>query len=134
LNKINQSRSKLSADINLSFWDQISFIGLAPPKYHSFSINFYKPAFTQVLSLFFIFKIGDFKIPLYPHLQKKFVNIISFDIFFICTYIGQAKFPYVGSILGSSQFSVLPQLPPKTMLGLKEVKNRLENKQLALVI
>jgi len=47
---------------------------------------------------------------------------------------GQAKFPYVGSILGSSQFSVLPQLPPKTMLGLKEVKNRLENKQLALVI
>jgi len=35
---------------------------------------------------------------------------------------GQAKFPDGGWILGSSQLSVLPQLPPKTMLGLKEVK------------
>jgi len=35
---------------------------------------------------------------------------------------GQAKFPDGGSILGSSQFSILPQLPPKTMLGLKVVK------------
>jgi len=35
---------------------------------------------------------------------------------------GQAKFPDGGSVLGSSQFSVLPQLPPKTMLSLKEVK------------
>jgi hypothetical protein len=31
---------------------------------------------------------------------------------------GQAKFPDGGL----SQFSVLPQLPPKTMLGFKEVK------------
>jgi len=34
----------------------------------------------------------------------------------------QAKFPDGGSILGSSQFSVLPQLPPKMMLSLKEAK------------
>jgi len=26
---------------------------------------------------------------------------------------GQAKFPYGGSVLGSSQFSILPQLPQK---------------------
>jgi len=36
--------------------------------------------------------------------------------------LGQAKFPDDGSILGLSQFSVLPQLPPKTILWLKEVK------------
>jgi len=35
---------------------------------------------------------------------------------------GQAKFPHGGSVLGSSQFPVLPRLPPKMMLGLKEVK------------
>jgi len=35
---------------------------------------------------------------------------------------GQAKFPDGGSVLGSSQFSILPQLPQKTMLGLKGIK------------
>jgi hypothetical protein len=35
---------------------------------------------------------------------------------------GQAKFAFGGSILGSSQFTPLPQLPLKTMLGLKVVK------------
>jgi len=35
---------------------------------------------------------------------------------------GQAKFPNGGSVLDSSQFSILLQLPPKTMLGLKVVK------------
>jgi hypothetical protein len=35
---------------------------------------------------------------------------------------GQAKFPDGGSVLGSSQFSILPQLPLKTMLSLKGVK------------
>jgi len=34
----------------------------------------------------------------------------------------QAKFAYSGSILGSSQFTLLPQLPLKTMLILKVVK------------
>jgi hypothetical protein len=43
-------------------------------------------------------------------------NYRAFHIF------GQAKFPDGGSVLGSSQFSVLPQLLPKMMLGLKEVK------------
>ncbi len=43
---------------------------------------------------------------------------------------GQAKFPGFGLILGTSQFSVLPQLPPHFKRG----QNQLENKQLALLI
>jgi hypothetical protein len=35
---------------------------------------------------------------------------------------GQAKFPDGGSVLGSSQFTQLPQLPLKTTLNLKVVK------------
>jgi len=35
---------------------------------------------------------------------------------------GQAKFPDGVSALGSSQFSILPQLPPKTMLASKGAK------------
>jgi len=35
---------------------------------------------------------------------------------------GQAKFAYGGSILGLSQLSILPQLPPKIMLDSKVVK------------
>jgi len=35
---------------------------------------------------------------------------------------GQAKCPDGGSVLDSSQFSVLPQVPPNKMLGLKEIK------------
>jgi len=35
---------------------------------------------------------------------------------------GQAKFAYGGSILGLRQFTLLPQLPLKMMLGLKVVK------------
>ena len=35
---------------------------------------------------------------------------------------GQAKFLDGGSILSASQFFVLPQLHPKTMCSLKEVK------------
>jgi hypothetical protein len=48
---------------------------------------------------------------------KKFENHFNID------YFGKAElFPDGGSVLGSSQFSELPQLPPKTMLSLKEVK------------
>jgi len=36
--------------------------------------------------------------------------------------IGRAKFAYGGLILGSRQFTLLPQLPLKTMLNLKGVK------------
>jgi len=44
-----------------------------------------------------------------------------------CSYrvfqrFGQAKFADSGSILGSSQFTQLPQLPEKMMLDLKKVK------------
>jgi len=35
---------------------------------------------------------------------------------------GQAKFAYGGSILGSNQFTLLPQLPLKTVQVLKVVK------------
>ena len=35
---------------------------------------------------------------------------------------GQAKFPNGGSVLGSSQFKILHQLPLKMMLGSKVVK------------
>jgi len=36
--------------------------------------------------------------------------------------VGQAKFPNCHSVLGSSQFSKLPQLPLKMMLDLEVVK------------
>jgi len=36
---------------------------------------------------------------------------------------GQAKFAYGGSILGSGQFTLMAQLPLKTMLDFKVVKN-----------
>jgi len=35
---------------------------------------------------------------------------------------GQAKFPLGGLVLGSSQFSLLPQLLQKTILNSKEVQ------------
>jgi len=35
---------------------------------------------------------------------------------------GKAKFPDGGLVLGSSQFSILPQLPPKILLDSKVVK------------
>ncbi len=41
---------------------------------------------------------------------------------------GQAKFAYGGSILGSSQFTLLPQLPVKAMVDLKVVKIDSEDK------
>jgi len=47
---------------------------------------------------------------------------------------GQAKFPDVGSILGSSQFTLLPQLPPKIMRYSKAVKIKLKNNHLASLI
>jgi len=48
--------------------------------------------------------------------QKNVGNYRAFHRF------GQAKFPDGGSVLGSSQFSILPQLPLKNVLGLKVVK------------
>jgi len=35
---------------------------------------------------------------------------------------GQAKFPYGGLVLGSSQISLLPKLPQKMTVSLKVVK------------
>jgi len=47
---------------------------------------------------------------------------------------GIAKFAYSGSILGSSQFTLLPQLPLKNNAQFKSVQNRLKNEQLASLI
>jgi len=51
---------------------------------------------------------------------------VKIEIFCYCYRVfhrfGQAKIPDGGSVLGSSQFSILPQLPLKMMLGLKVVK------------
>jgi hypothetical protein len=47
---------------------------------------------------------------------------LDVDVIQSVSQIWQAKFPDGGLVLGSSQFSVLPQLPPKMMLGLKEEK------------
>jgi hypothetical protein len=38
------------------------------------------------------------------------------------TYFGKAKLAYGGSVLGSSKFTLLPQLPLKMILDLKVVK------------
>ncbi len=38
------------------------------------------------------------------------------------TYLGKLNFPNGGSVLGSSQFSILPQLPQNIMLNSKVVK------------
>jgi len=46
-------------------------------------------------------------------------NIATHAVFHI---LGEAKFAYGGEILGSSQFTLLPDLPLKMMLGLKVVK------------
>jgi len=57
---------------------------------------------------------------LIPHCKsngkKKFQTVIQSENF------GQAKFSQGGSVLGSSQFSLLPKLPLKMMLNLKVVK------------
>ncbi len=47
---------------------------------------------------------------------------------------GQAKFAYGGSILSSSQFTLLPQLPLKTTLNLKVVQIDFENNHLTSLI
>jgi hypothetical protein len=47
---------------------------------------------------------------------------------------GKAKFANCGLILGSSQFSLLPQRPLKMTLAMKVVLNRLKNKHLATLI
>jgi len=57
---------------------------------------------------------------LYKKLQSKTSKLFCYYRAF--HQFGQAKFPDGGSILGSRQFSILPQQPLKMMLGLKVVK------------
>jgi len=61
------------------------------------------------------------------HLAKKTEVTFSLHCVYLERYrafhrYGQAKFPDGGSVLGSSQFSVLPQLPPKQSSVKEEVK------------
>jgi len=48
----------------------------------------------------------------------------------VCHGFGKAKFANGGSILGSSQFTLLSQLPLKTMHDIKSGQNQLENNHL----
>jgi len=61
---------------------------------------------------------GNFSISLTSFLQKFFL------VHFYKAFhgFGQVRFAYGGSILGSSKFTLLPQLPLKTVLDLKVVK------------
>jgi hypothetical protein len=49
------------------------------------------------------------------------INYYSVKYYRAFYRFGQAKFAYVGLISSSSQFTLLPQLPPKMMLDLKMV-------------
>jgi hypothetical protein len=51
-----------------------------------------------------------------------FKNILSLSSYRAFHGFGQAKYAYGGSILGLSQFTLLPQLPPKTLLDFKVEK------------
>jgi len=60
---------------------------------------------------------------------------LLFKVLQSISQIWHAKFLNDGLALGSSKFSVLPQLSPKMMLSLiKRGQNLLKNKQLALLI
>ena len=54
--------------------------------------------------------------------SKNIVGDVTVDCYIALYRFGQAKFPNGGSVLGSSQFSILPQLPQKAMIGLKGSK------------
>jgi hypothetical protein len=56
------------------------------------------------------------------HLKKQLHKTMAEGTYIAFHRFGQAKFPDDGSILGSSQFSILPWLPQKMMLVLKGVK------------
>jgi hypothetical protein len=63
----------------------------------------------------------------HPELNDILIYLTIYKVsFYLCYRVfhgfGQAKLSDGGLILGSSQFPILPQLPQKTMLGLKEVK------------
>ncbi len=51
-----------------------------------------------------------------------FANFMTYGTYKAFHGFGQAKFSDGGSVLGSSQFSILPQLPPKVLLNSKVVK------------
>jgi len=51
-----------------------------------------------------------------------YYNIVYENIYIMFHKLGQVKFPDDGLVLGLSQFSILPQLPPKIMLNSKVVE------------
>jgi len=48
------------------------------------------------------------------HQQKHILEMYFWGNYRVFQGFGQAKIPYSGLVLGSSQFSLLPQLPQKT--------------------
>jgi len=50
------------------------------------------------------------------------ISFITFDRYRVFLGFGQAKFACGGSVLGTSQFTILPELPLKMMLDLVVVK------------
>jgi hypothetical protein len=78
---------------------------------------------------FFLQSFKKYKRVVFFNLYKNTAEIVTNNTFFfeVIDYrlfhgFGQAKFTYGGSILGSSQFTLLPPLPLKMMLSLKLVK------------
>jgi len=94
-------------------------------------INDFLKRFFSFFRLFWELKCLFCENVYYISLQKKLFLQLCFygfrspsitSMYRVFHRFGQVKFPNGGLILGSSQFSVLSQLPPKTMLGLKEAK------------
>jgi hypothetical protein len=70
-----------------------------------------------------------------PNMARRlFVVHAWFRLYRVYHGFGKAKFAYGGLILGSSQFTLLPQLPLKTRLDLKVVKIDPKNNHLPSLI
>jgi len=89
--------------------------------------------YTCIYKYVFLLRWRSFIVPIYTKKTKENSNNQTcpcekfYSRFWQTCYrafyrFGQAKFPNGGSILGSSQFSILPQLPLKMILCLKVVK------------
>ncbi len=62
------------------------------------------------------------------------LTIFSSGLYRALYRFGDAKFAYVGLVLGSSQFSPMPQLPQKSNAHVKNGQIWLENNHLALLV
>jgi len=74
--------------------------------------NFFPEIFANTINSIIIFKLLAFY----------FDKCLFLALYRAFQRFGQAQYPDGGLVLGSSQFSILPKLPLKTMLGLKVFK------------